>query len=150
MENVGYILMDRVKVLNWEGNEEEILSLNIRGRRFGIRTSEIENLLDGGTEAKVERLRRNWRFYLDGVEGVAEVSRSGKALNIELFGSGRYTLSLQGLRSVLSGGSRYAMVAGYPGSGPGSYPDGARPPTTPDPGHRNILTRIASSRTGTT
>ena len=83
MENVGYILMDRMRVLDGEGNEEEILSLNIRGRRFGIRTSEMEEILGGGTEARVERLRRNWRFYLDGVDGVAEVSRSGKALNIE-------------------------------------------------------------------
>ena len=42
MENVGYILMDRLKVLDGEGNEEEVLSLNIRGMRFGVRTSEME------------------------------------------------------------------------------------------------------------
>jgi hypothetical protein len=115
MENVGYILMDRLRVLDGEGNEEEVLSLNIRGMRFGIRTSEMGDLLGDGDPARVERLRRNWRYYLDGVEGVAEVSRSGKAVNIELFAAERYTISLRALRSVLSGESRYAMVAEVPG-----------------------------------
>ena len=116
MENVGYILMDRLKVLDGEGNEEEVLSLNIRGRRFGIRTADMKDLLGGEARARVERLRRNWRNYLDGVEGVAEVSRSGKAVNIELFATERYTIALRALRSVLSGESRYAMVAGVPGA----------------------------------
>ncbi|MDD1665253.1 MAG: hypothetical protein LUQ32_07840 [Methanomicrobiales archaeon] len=115
MENVGYILMDRLKVLDGEGNEEEILSLNIRGMRFGVRASEMEDLLGGGASVRVERLRRNWRYYLDGVDGVAEVSRSGKAMNLELSGTDRYTISLRALRSVLSGESRYAMVAEVPG-----------------------------------
>jgi hypothetical protein len=115
MENVGYILMDRLKVLDGEGNEEEVLSLNIRGIRFGIRTHEIKDLLNGEAQARVERLRRNWRNYLDGVEGIAELSRSGKAVNIELSTSERYTISLRALRSVLSGESRYAMVAEVPG-----------------------------------
>jgi hypothetical protein len=117
MENVGYILMDRSRVLDGEGGEEEVLSLSIRGRRFGIRASEMEALLDGGDPARVERLRRNWRFYLDGVEGMAELSRSGKAVNLDLLSGERYTISLRALRSVLSGGSRYAMVAEVPGVG---------------------------------
>ena len=115
MENVGYILMDRSRVLDGEGNEEEVLSLSIRGKRFGVRTTEVKDLLESGTQARVERLRRNWRFYLDGVDGVAEVSRSGKAVNIDLFASDRYTVSLRALRSVVSGESRYAMVAEVPG-----------------------------------
>jgi len=131
MENVGYILMDRARVLDGEGGEEEVLSLNVRGIRFGIRTSDMDGLLAGGATARVERLRRNWRYYLDGVEGVAELSRSGKAVNIELSGSRglepsgvrkpgfftseRYTVSLRALRAVFSGESRYAMVAEVPG-----------------------------------
>ena len=115
MENVGYILMDRSRVLDGEGNEEEVLSLSIRGVRFGIRLTEMEALLEGGDPARVERLRRNWRFYLDGVEGLAELSRSGKAVNLELSASEFYTISLRALRSVLSHESRYAMVAGVPG-----------------------------------
>jgi len=117
MENVGYILMDRSKVLGGEGIEEEVLSLSIRGVRYGIRTADLEDLLAGGAPARVERLRRNWRFYLDGVEGVAEVSRSGKAVNIELPENERYTISLRALRSVLSNESRFAMVAEVPGDG---------------------------------
>ncbi|MGE5831295.1 MAG: hypothetical protein ACM3X8_00075, partial [Methanomicrobiales archaeon] len=35
--------------------------------------------------------------------------------NVELFGAERYTISLRALRSVLSGGSRFAMVAAVPG-----------------------------------
>ena len=115
MDNVGYILMDRSRVLTAEGNEEEVLSLNIRGTRFGVRTSDMQDLLGTGSQARVERLRRNWRYYLDGVEGVAELSRSGKAVNIELFAAERYTISIRALRSVLSGESRFAMVAGVPG-----------------------------------
>jgi hypothetical protein len=75
----------------------------------------MEDLLEAGSQARVERLRRNWRYYLDGVEGVAELSRSGKAVNIELFAAERYTISLRALRSVLSGEGRYAMVAEVPG-----------------------------------
>jgi len=115
MENVGYILRDRSGVLDGDGNEEEVLSLSLRGRRFGIRTAEMEGLLNGGDPARVEHLRRNWRFYLDGVGGVAELSRSGKAVNIGIDSEGWYTISLRALRSVLSGESRYAMVAGVPG-----------------------------------
>ena len=115
MENVGYILMDKSRVLDEDGNEKEILSLSIRGRRFGIRASELASLLDGGDPARVERLKRNWRFYLDGVEGVADLSRSGKAVNIGLSASEFYTVSLRALRSVFSGESRFAMVAGVPG-----------------------------------
>ncbi len=131
MDNVGYILMDRSRVLDSEGNEEEVLSLSIRGMRFGVRTGEMQDLVKAGVQARVERLRRNWRFYLDGVEGVANLSRSGKAVNLVFFGtrshepSGlgtigsfgaeRYTISLRALRSVLSGESRYAMVAEVPG-----------------------------------
>jgi hypothetical protein len=115
MDNVGYILMDGSRVLDGEGNEEEVLSLSIRGMRFGVRASDMEDLLGAGTQARVERLRRNWRYYLGGVEGVAELSRSGKAVNIELFEREMYTVSLRALRSVLSGESRYAMVAEVPG-----------------------------------
>jgi len=117
MENVGYILTDRQGVLDGEGEEEEVLFLSIRGRRLGIRTVEMQGLLDTGSPARVERLRRNWRYYLDGVEGVAEISRSGKAVNIEISATERYTVSLRALRSVLSGESRYAMVAEVPGEG---------------------------------
>src|SRR5512136_109884 len=115
MDNVGYILMDRSRVLDGEGNEEEVLTLHIRGMRFGVRNSDMQDLLANGAQARVERLRKNWRFYLDGVEGLCGLSRSGKAVNVELFGAERYTISLRALRSVLSGGSRFAMVAAVPG-----------------------------------
>jgi hypothetical protein len=129
MENVGYILMDRSKALDGEGGEAEVLTLSIRGRRFGIRTPEMEDLLGEEIPARVERLRRNWRYYLDGVAGMAEVSRSGRAVNIELSEGERYTVSLRALRAILSGESRYAMVAEVPGErskplprrGPTSY-----------------------------
>jgi hypothetical protein len=110
MENVGYILMDRSRVLDGEGNEEEVLSVSIRGIRFGIRVAEMEALLEGGGPARVERLRRNWRFYLDGVEGVAELSRSGKAVNLELYSS--RSLEPSGLRSIGLNSSRSLEPSG--------------------------------------
>jgi hypothetical protein len=110
MENVGYILMDRSRVLDGEGNEEEVLSVSIRGIRFGIRVTEMEALLEGGGPARVERLRRNWRFYLDGVEGVADLSRSGKAVNLELYSS--RGLEPSGLRSLGLNSSRSLEPSG--------------------------------------
>jgi hypothetical protein len=48
--------------------------------------------------------------------GLAQVSASGKALNIDLFGAGSFTLSLNALRSVLYGKERLAGIGRIPES----------------------------------
>ncbi|MCX6681421.1 MAG: hypothetical protein NTY71_00320, partial [Methanoregula sp.] len=42
--------------------------------------------------------------------GLAQVSVSGKALNIDLFNDGSFTVSLRALRNVMYGKDRYAFI----------------------------------------
>jgi len=48
--------------------------------------------------------------YLGGKAGNAQVSRSGKALNIELVNGDRFTLSLDSLIGVINYRERYARI----------------------------------------
>ena len=54
---------------------------------------------------QVETLVREWNYYLGATCGLAQVSASGKALNLELFEAGNFTVSLLAIRSVIYGGS---------------------------------------------
>jgi hypothetical protein len=62
----------------------------------------------------VEELTHNWNYYLGVTSGLAQVSASGKALNIELFGAGDVTVSLNALRGVVYGKERYAVIVKIP------------------------------------
>jgi hypothetical protein len=63
---------------------------------------------------QVEELTKNWEYYLGATAGLAQVSASGKALNIDLFGTGSFTLSLAALRGVLYGKERLAGIVRIP------------------------------------
>jgi hypothetical protein len=65
---------------------------------------------------QVDELTRNWGDYLGQTRGLAQVSRSGKALNVDLFGTGNFTLSLSTLRAVLYGRERLAVIVRIPES----------------------------------
>jgi hypothetical protein len=65
---------------------------------------------------QVEELTKNWEYYLGATAGLAQVSASGKALNIDLFGSGSFTVSLISLRQVLYGKERLAGIVRIPDS----------------------------------
>jgi len=115
MQNVGYIVREKVKALDDTGHEECILALRLHGERFGIRVQEFRGLLEEGIPARVERIRRNWRVFLDGVEGTASLSQSGKAVNLEFLTGGRYTVARKSLQALLSGDAAFAMIAEIPG-----------------------------------
>jgi hypothetical protein len=127
MQNVGYIVREKVRALDDAGHEECILALRLHGERFGIRVQEIRGLLEEGVPARVERIRRNWRVFLDGVEGTASLSQSGKAVNLEFLTGARFTVARKSLQALLSGDAAFAMIAEIPG-GPQPLVPLRRPP----------------------
>ena len=63
---------------------------------------------------QLEELTHQWQYYLGAVKGLAQVSVSGKALNIELFEAGNFTVSLNSLRGVMYGKERLATIVKIP------------------------------------
>jgi hypothetical protein len=122
MQNVGYIVREKVKALDNTGHEECILALRLHGERYGIRVREIRGLLDEGVPARVERIRRNWRVFLDGVEGTASFSQSGKAVNLEFLTGAKYTVARKSLQALLAGDAAFAMIAEIPVGTPAVSP----------------------------
>jgi len=63
---------------------------------------------------QVEELTRAWTYYLGITCGLAQVSVSGRALNIDLFETGAFTVSLAALRSVIFRKERRAVIVKIP------------------------------------
>jgi hypothetical protein len=116
VRKAGYILRDGWKVLDREGIPREVLALHIHGATLGMCLDTLCRSLREGSAVPVERVKKNWMPYLAGLAGTATVSRSGKALNIELVNSDRFTLSLDALYGVINRTERYASVAELPRS----------------------------------
>lgn len=114
MQRAGYLSRDGKKVLDGEGIPREVLELTIHGARLCILVDELVNTLQRGTSAGVEKIKQNWMEYLGGRVGSAQVSRSGKALNIELVNGDRYTLSLDSIREVLGYRERVVQIMELP------------------------------------
>jgi len=110
----GYLQQNGYAALDEDGLPQEIVELNIHGIRFGIRLRELKGALHGETPARVERVFHNWQQYLGGIAGLARVSRSGKALNIDLVEGGRFTVSLDSLITALSRRGTFASVGEIP------------------------------------
>ncbi len=116
MEKAGYLQRTGCRALDSDGHSHEVLDLHICGARYAIRRSDLVRGISGRTLIQVEELTRNWEYYLGVTSGLAQVSVSGKALNIDLFGAGSYTLSLNTLRAVLFGRERLAVIVRIPES----------------------------------
>jgi hypothetical protein len=114
MNKAGYLQRAGCVVLDDQGIPCEIVALQIRGIRLGIRVTDFSAALSGRFAARVERIHQNWKPYLGGVAGMASRSRSGKALNIELIDGSLFTVSLDSAGFVLSRRERYASVAEVP------------------------------------
>ena len=114
MRRAGYLQRNGLTVLDEEGIPREIVELRIHGATLGMRLAGLHDLLSGGFSASVERIRQNWMQYLDGIAGSANISRSGRAVNIELVNGDRFTLSLDSLKAVLSRDERFAPIAELP------------------------------------
>jgi len=114
MEKAGYLQQTRSRAYDSEGLQHDIVELHIRGNRYAIRRSDLVKAVSGKIYVQVEELTRNWNEYLGLTRGLAHVSVSGKALNIDLFEIGSFTLSLLTLRAVLYGRERSVAIGKIP------------------------------------
>ena len=116
MERAGYLQRSGCRAFDSDGESVEVLELHICGTRYAVRKPDLVRAVSGRTVIQIEELIRNWEFYLGATSGLAQVSVSGKALNIDLFGTGSFTLSLSALRAVLFGRERVAVIVRIPES----------------------------------
>jgi len=114
MKQAGYIQLNRRPVLGEDGAPLDILELHICRTQLCIRMQELRAAVSTGSTARVEKLKWNWMAYTGGIAGHAQVSKSGKALNIDLTNGERFTLALDALQAVISCRERYATVAALP------------------------------------
>lgn len=114
MERAGYLQQTRSRAYDSEGVVHDIVELHILGNRYAMRRSDLVKAISGRIYVQVEELTRNWGEYLVLARGLAQVSASGRALNIDLFGIGRFTLSLATLRAVLYGKEKSVAIVRVP------------------------------------
>ncbi len=116
MEKAGYLQRTGCRALDGDGQPHEVFELHLIGTRYAVRRADLVRAISGRSVIQVEELTRNWEYYLGSTAGLAQVSASGRALNIDLFGSGSFTLSLNKLRSLLFGRERLVVVVRIPES----------------------------------
>ena len=126
MEKSGYLQRTGYSAFDNEGNVHAVIEFHILGTRYAIRRSDLSKAVSGHVFVQLEELTHQWQYYLGAVKGLAQVSVSGKALNIELFEAGNFTVSLNSLRGVMYGKDRLATIVRIPsqaviGARRGSY-----------------------------
>jgi hypothetical protein len=114
MERAGYLRYTRFRAFDIAGLPHEVIELHISGCRYAVRCVDLAAGIAGRCLVQVESLGHEWGYYLGTPGGLAQVSQSGRALNIDLFKGGRYTVSLRAIRSVLDGKEKYAMIVRIP------------------------------------
>jgi hypothetical protein len=118
MEKAGYLQRTGYSAIDTNGDVHEVIELHILGTRYAIRRSDLIRAVSGRVVVQVEELTRNWNYYLGATRGLAQVSASGKALNVELFEAGNFTLSLASLRAVIYGKERLTRIVKIPEASP--------------------------------
>jgi hypothetical protein len=114
MERAGYIQRNGCRAYDSDGILHEVIEVHIQGSRYAIRIAGLAAAITGRVFVQVEELTHNWNYYLGLTCGLAQVSASGKALNINLFNNGSFTVSLGALRSIMYGKDKYAFVMKIP------------------------------------
>jgi hypothetical protein len=114
MERAGYIQRNRCRAYDSDGILHEVIEVHIQGSRYAIRNAGLAVAITGRVFVQVEELTHNWNYYLGLTSGLAQVSVSGKALNINLFNNGSFTVSLGALRSIMYGKDKYAFIMKIP------------------------------------
>ena len=114
MKRAGYIQLNRRPVLDEDGIPVDILEIHVCSTQLCIRSYELRDSLHSGSPARVEKLKWNWMAYIGGIAGLARVSKSGKALNIDLTNGERFTVARDALQAVLCNRERFASVAVLP------------------------------------
>ena len=114
MQKAGYIQRTGCSAIDCDGIVHEVIELHILGNRYAIRLAELVRGISGRVCIQVEVINREWTNYLGATCGLAQVSVSGKALNIELFEAGNFTVSLATLRAVIYKKQRLAAIVKIP------------------------------------
>jgi len=114
MEKAGYLQRTGCRALDNDGVMHEVIEIHIHGLRYALRRDGLAGAITGRVFVQVEELTHNWNYYLGSTCGLAQVSVSGKALNIDLFNDGSFTVSLRSLRNVMYGKDRYAFIMKIP------------------------------------
>jgi hypothetical protein len=114
MQKAGYIQRTGCSALDCDGMLHEVIEMHILGTRYAIRLAALVRGISGHVCIQVEEINREWNNYLGATCGLAQVSASGKALNIELFGAGDFTVSLATLRAVIYKKQRLAVIVMIP------------------------------------
>lgn len=114
MKKAGFIERDGLSALDEDGVPREMISLHIQGNTYGIRAEELVRVITGTIMARIERIEHNWKASIGGYAGKVQVSKSGKALNIELTDGNRYTISLDSVHRVFVKRDRFAPIVEIP------------------------------------
>ncbi len=114
LEKAGYMQKSRTITIDEDGLPTEIVELLVDGRRYGIILEDLKRAIRGRSSARTFQLRINWRQYVSATVGLAYLSYSGKAVNIEMMDGSRYTVSLDSIKSLMCRKSSYAPVAKLP------------------------------------
>lgn len=114
MEKAGYLQRTGYKAFDSEGNMHDIIELHILSIRYAIRRADVAKAISGRVFVQVEELIHNWNYYLGTTSGLGQVSVSGKALNIDIFNVGSFTVSLRALGNVMYGKERFALIMKIP------------------------------------
>ena len=114
MERAGYIQRNGCRAYDSKGVLHEVIEVHIHGSRYAIRIAGLAGAITGRVFVQIEEMTHNWNHYLGLTCGLAQVSVSGKALNINLFNNGSFTVSLGALRSILYGKDKYAVIMKIP------------------------------------
>jgi len=115
MQKAGYIRRTGCRAIDHDGRLHEVVELHIMGSRYAIRFPDLAKGISGRQVViQIEALVHEWDYYLGATCGLAQVSASGKALNLEIFDAGSFTASLGTLRSAIYGRERLATIARIP------------------------------------
>jgi hypothetical protein len=114
MEKAGYLQRTGIRALDNDGLMHEVIEVHIHGLRYALRRDGLAGAITGRVFVQVEELTHNWNYYLGSTCGLAQISMSGKALNLDLFNEGCFTVSLRALRNIMYGKDRYAFIMKIP------------------------------------
>jgi len=114
MEKAGYIQRNGCRAFDSDGILHEVIEVHIQGSRYAIRVAGLAGAITGRVFVQIEELTYNRNYYLGYTCGLAQVSVSGKALNINLFSDGSFTVSLGALRTIMYGKDKYAFIMKIP------------------------------------
>lgn len=117
----GHIRRKRNGATDAYGVQHDILTLSIDGQNYALKINDLMQVLYINLSASIERIKFHWQDYLEEAVGTTYLSRSGKAVILELFTGQRYCIPTNDIRAVVKGLSGYAIISGIPASDPVSH-----------------------------